>query len=150
MWRRSPLSFRRRPYRRRVNESVLESPLASVESLLSFQPGDVLFRESEPPCGIYILHSGMVDLLFAARNGNVKPLRVASAGQILGLSAVISDRDYDCTAKARTICRAGFIDGEDLRRVLDDRPEVWFNVLRLLSTDVNGAYGDVGAALAAR
>ena len=133
-----------------MNGSVIESPLASFESLLSFQPGDLLFREGEPPCGIYVLHSGQVDLLFAARNGNVKPLRVASPGQILGLSAVISNSDYDCTAKARTLCRAGFIDGEDLRRVLDGRPDVWFNVLRVLSTDVNGAYVDVGVALAAR
>ena len=132
-----------------MNESVLATPLARFESVRSFQPGDVLFREGEPPSGIYILHSGLVDLLFTAR-GNVKPLRVAGPDQLLGLSAVISNRDYDCTAKARTFCRAGFIDGEDLRRVLDDRPEVWFNVLRLLSTDLNGAYGDVGAALAAR
>jgi CRP-like cAMP-binding protein len=125
-----------------VNESIIDSPLAGLESLLDFQPGDVLFRNGEPSCGIFVLHSGIVDLLFAARNGNVKPLRVASPGQILGLSAVISSRDHDCTATARTVCRAGFIDSEDLRRELDERPEVWFNVLRLLSTDVDRVYGD--------
>ena len=133
-----------------MNGSVLEVPLAKFESLLSFQPGDALFREGEPPCGLFVLHSGMVDLLFAARNGNVKPLRVAGPGQILGLSAVIGNSDYDCTARARTFCQAGFIDGEDLRRVLDDRPEVWFDVLRLLSTDVDSVYGDMCSALVSR
>jgi CRP-like cAMP-binding protein len=133
-----------------VNASVIESPLAKFESLLSFQPGDELFREGEPACGIFVLHSGLVDLLFAAANGNVKPLRVASPGQILGLSAVISNHDHDCTARARTLCRAGFIDGEDLHRLLDDQPEVWFSVLSLLSSDVDCVYGDMSAVLAAR
>jgi CRP-like cAMP-binding protein len=133
-----------------VNESNIASPLTELESRLSFQPGDVLFREGEPSCGVFVLHSGTVDLLFTAQNGNVKPLRVAGPGQILGLSAVISNGDHDCTATARTFCRAGFIDSEDLRRVLDDRPEVWFNVLRLLSTDVDSVYVDMCAVMASR
>ena len=132
-----------------MNGSVIESPLGQFESLVSFQPGDVLFREGEPACGIYLLHSGWVDLLFATRNGNVKPLRVARPGQILGLSTVMSNHDHDCTAKARTVCQTGFIDGEVLRRLLDDRPETWFTVLQLLSNDVNAVYGDM-YALAAR
>lgn len=133
-----------------MNESIIKSPLAEFESLLSFQPGDTLFREGEPACGIFILHSGLVDLLFAARNGNVKPLRVAGPGQILGLSAVISKHDHDCSARSRTLCRAGFIDGEDLLRLLDAHPEVWLNVLSLLSSDVDSVYGDMSAVLAAR
>jgi CRP/FNR family transcriptional regulator len=132
-----------------VNQSIIETSLAGVEMPLKVKPGETIFREGEKPCGIYIVQSGTVDLLFSARNGNVKPLRIAQAGQILGLSCVVTQRDHDCTATARTPCEIGFIGRDEFLRVLDDCPAVWFSVLRLLSNDVNAVYDDM-RALAAR
>lgn len=110
---------------------------------MRFKPGETLFKEGDEPEGIYILEAGQADLLFSARNGHVKPLRVVQSGQILGLSAVVGNKPHDCTAIARTGCRVGFIDRQSLRRLLDENPSTWFDVLRLLSNDVNAAYDDM-------
>lgn len=126
-----------------MSHSIIESSLADRETLLRFEPGETLFSEGEPPLGVHILQAGQVDLLFSARNGNVKPLRVAQPGQILGLSCVVTRRDHDCTAIARTACDVAFIEREDFLKLLDSSPAVWFSVLRLLSNDINAVYDDI-------
>ena len=98
-------------------------------------PSTVLFREGEIPDGVFILHSGEVDLVHehAAR-------RTAHAGEILGLSAVISGRTHLSTAVARTLAEVAFIEGEEFRSLVDENPAIWFSVLRQLSQDVNASY----------
>jgi CRP-like cAMP-binding protein len=116
---------------------------------MQLEVGDTLFREGDEARGVYVLQSGQVDLLFCSRKGEAKPLRVAQAGQILGLSCVVTQRPHDCSATAATPCKVGFIDSGAFQRVLTECPAVWFSVLRLLSSDVNAVYEDI-RALAAR
>ena len=108
-----------------------------------------MFQEGEKPQGVLYLMSGQVDLLFTARDGTMKALRVAHPGQILGLSSVITQNPYDCTAAARTPCRARFVSRDNVMRILQESPETWLSVLTLLSGDINAAYDDI-RALAAR
>jgi CRP-like cAMP-binding protein len=107
--------------------------------------GEMLFLEGETPAGVYVLHSGEVDLLFMNRDGNAKPLRVVSPGQILGLSSVVMQRPHDCSAIARTPCEVGFIARDEFLQSLHDTPAIWLSVLRMLSSDVNAVYDDMRA-----
>jgi CRP-like cAMP-binding protein len=132
-----------------VSRSIIETTLADRETLLRFREGETLFRESEPPRGVYVLHSGTVNLLFSTKGGNAKPLREAQSGQILGLSSVVTQRPHDCTATAASTCEVAFIERDDFLRALDDAPAVWFSVLRVLSSEVNAVYDDM-RTLAAR
>ena len=106
-------------------------------------PGEMLFMEGEQPAGVYILYSGRIDLLFAARNGKVKPLRVALPGQMLGVSTVVLARPHDCSATTRTACDIGFIEQDEFLGALADNPAIWFSVLRVLSSDVYAVYDDM-------
>lgn len=102
-------------------------------------PNTVLFREGEAPAGVYILHSGEVDLVHEGTDG-VERGCTAHAGEILGLSAVVSGRSHLSTAVARTPCGVGFIEREKFLCLVDDNPALWFGVLRQLSQDVNESY----------
>lgn len=133
----------------RVSRSIIETNLADRETLIRLRAGETLFREGEPPRGVYVLHSGTVDLLFSAKDGHTKPLREAQSGQILGLSCVVTQRPHDCTATAAEPCEVAFIEREDFLRALNDSPAVWFSVLRVLSSEVNAVYDDI-RTLAAR
>jgi CRP-like cAMP-binding protein len=126
-----------------VSQTIIETTLAEHETLIPFAKGETLFREGEPPLGVYVLHSGTVHLLFAAKNGRAKPLREAQPGQILGLSCIVTQRVHDCTATAAEACKVAFIDRDDFLRALDESPTVWFSVLRLLSSEVNAVYDDM-------
>jgi CRP-like cAMP-binding protein len=110
----------------------------------------VLFREGEEPRGVYVVHSGQIDLVFSGKNGAAKPLRVAEEGAILGLSCVVSRCRHDCSATTRTPCELGFIDRETFLRQVDHSPAVWFSVLQLLSQDVNSCYDCMRSIIAAK
>ena len=128
-----------------VDPLPLEAPLTPSETMQHRAAGEMLFLEGETPAGVYVLHSGEVDLLFAARNGSVKALRLATPGQILGLSSLVMEQQHDCSAIARLPCEVGFIARDTFLRMLDERPSVWCSVLRLLSSDLNAAYDDIRA-----
>lgn len=115
-----------------------------------YPAGRLLFHEGDDPRGIYVVHSGQVDLVFSGKNGNAKPLRVAEEGQILGLSCVVSHRPHDCSATTRTACELGFIDRDTLLEQIDHSPAIWFSVLQLLSEDVNSCYDCMRSITAAR
>jgi CRP/FNR family transcriptional regulator len=116
--------------------SVVERTLIDLQELERRNAGAVLFREGDPARGVYIVHSGAVDLVFAARNGTVKPLQVAGEGHIVGLSAVVSRRPHDATAVVSDSSELGFVSAEKLMALLDRDPAVWFAVLQFLSQDV--------------
>lgn len=130
-----------------MDTALMDSPLTltSSETLQHRATGEMLFLEGESPAGVYVLHSGEVDLLFGSRNGEVKALRVATPDQILGLAAVVMGRTHDCSATVRTRCEVGFIEREEFLRTLESNPSFRFNVLRQLSSDVNSIYDDIRA-----
>lgn len=128
---------------RGVSDTIIDPSLSDREKFIRYRKGETLFREGELPRGIYILHSGIIELLFSAKNGQTKPLRGVRPGQILGLSCVVTNRLHDCTATAIEPCEVAFIERDDFLEILDESPAVWFNVLRMLSRDVNAVYNDM-------
>jgi len=118
----------------------LESALLEVQRVEVWPSGRTLFFEGEEPRGIYMIHNGTIDLVFSAKDGRAKALRVASSPQIIGLSSVFSKRLHDYTATVRTTCEVGYVDVATFNRILESSPTIWFSVLKLLSEDVNSCY----------
>jgi CRP-like cAMP-binding protein len=59
-------------------------PELSARETLQHRPaGTILFAEGDQPRGIYLIHSGTIELLMRARNGEWKRIRTAPAGEIL-------------------------------------------------------------------
>lgn len=133
-----------------MNGPILETALTEHETLLRFRPGETLFSEGEPPRGVYVLHSGTVKLLFSTRNGDMKALRQARPGQILGLSCVVTQHAHECTGTAAEPCEVAFIERDDLLHALESSPAAWFSLLSALSSDVDAVYDDMRTLAAAR
>lgn len=120
--------------------NVVERALIDLQQLRRHRPGTVLFREGDVAAGVYIIHSGTIELLATSRTGAVTPVQTAEAGHIVGLSSVVSNHPYDASAVVRESSELGYIDANALRRLLDRQPAVWFAVLRFLSNDVNACW----------
>ena len=120
--------------------SVVERTLIDLQELQRRNAGAVLFCEGDHAHGIYIVHSGAVDLVFAARNGITKPLQLAGEGQIVGLSSVVSRRPHDATAIVRVPSELGYVDAGRLMELLDRDPTAWFGVLQFLSSGVSSCW----------
>ena len=112
--------------------------------LQRMEAGGVVFKEGDAPRGVYLVYSGEVDLVFSAQDGrHSKPLPTAEPGQILGVSAVVSDHPYEFSATAKTSVMLGFICRDAFMRALEANPNIWFSVLNVLSSDVGEVYDNM-------
>jgi CRP-like cAMP-binding protein len=114
--------------------------LTSIEKTERVPCGKLLFREGEQPRGVYVVREGELDLVFSSKNGEARALRVAEAGQILGISCVIANKPHDCSATAKTPSTVGFIEKEDFQRLLGENPDLWLTVLQTLSSDIGDCW----------
>ena len=75
--------------------------LADLEHLLApstYPAGMVLFSETQPASGIYVVLEGEVKLSINSPDGRRLSFRIAKAGEVLGLSSALSGGAYEMTA----------------------------------------------------
>ena len=127
----------------RANENEaarVAAALGAFEKPQTVAPGNRLFREGDDARGVYFIRDGEFDLVYASRMGDAKPLRSAGPGTVLGLSCVVSNRAHDCSATAKTPATVGFVERKELEKVLDTNPELWFTVLRVISSEISSCW----------
>ncbi len=61
--------------------------------------GTLLFVEGQPPRGLFIMCSGRAKLTVTSTGSRSLIVSVADAGEVLGLSAVMSNAAYDVSAE---------------------------------------------------
>jgi len=123
----------------------------SNNSHLSTYPGGaLLFVEGQTPRGAYVLCSGRVKLSTTSRDGKVLILRMADAGELLGLSAVISGEPYLVTAETAGPCHVNFIERENFLKLMEKNGEIGLRSAQMLSRDFQSMYRDVHDLVLAR
>jgi CRP/FNR family cyclic AMP-dependent transcriptional regulator len=123
-----------------------ELPHASLEELdkvkyaSAYPQGAVLFVEGQAPRGVYLICSGRVKLSTTSRDGKTLILRIAQAGEILGLHATVSGKPYELTAEALQPCQLDFIRRDDFLRLLQHHADACLNAAQHLSKNCQSAY----------
>jgi CRP/FNR family cyclic AMP-dependent transcriptional regulator len=92
-----------------------------------------LFTEGQQPRGIFVLCMGQAKLSAFSRGGKAIITRFAQAGDVLGLSAVVSKRPYGATAEMMVDGQADFIPQPSLLQLMTDHTEFAVAVAELLS-----------------
>jgi CRP/FNR family transcriptional regulator, cyclic AMP receptor protein len=118
--------------------SRLSPPVAREFELIrmttTYPAGAVLFAEDEKPHGAFVLVSGRVKLSIGSPSGKVIILRIARAGEILGLHAVVSSTSFQATAETVEPCQVSFVRRDEFLRFLRDHPQASLEAARQLST----------------
>jgi len=102
--------------------------------------GALLFAEGRPAHGVYILCEGRAKLSICSDGGKRLMLRVAGAGEVLGLGATLSGEAYEITAELMDPAQVVFVKRKELLHFLRENPEICMEVVRRLSDDLHGAY----------
>lgn len=118
------------------NNSPISEPLKMTNY---YAKGSRLFIEGQPSTGVYMLCRGSVKLSTCSKDGKVIILHIAEAGDILGLSATVSELFHIATAEAIESCRVDFVEKKDFLRFLEHNPKACFSVLKQLSHDYHTA-----------
>ena len=114
-----------------------EIQVANVSRLNSLHGrGRVLFAEGELARGVYILRTGRASLSVSSSEGRVVILRMAQAGDALGLNAVLRNGTYETTVKALQPCRTDFISRAHLLELMGKSQRGANAVLQILSHEL--------------
>src|SRR5215813_8734507 len=122
-------------------EKVL-SELEAIVQPFSYSQGVRLFVEGQMPRGVFILCQGRVKLLSSSINGKAL-MRIAGPGEILGLSAIITETAHETTAEALESGQVQFIRKDRFLIFLQQHGEASLRATQILSRDYYNVYEQV-------
>lgn len=117
--------------------------LTAIRQNSIYPAGAVLFVEGQPARGLFVLCSGKAKLTASSSQGRSLIVRVAEPGEVLGLSAVVSNSDYEVSAQTLEPAQASFLPRPDFLRFLQKNGEVSVRVAQHLSMELRRAYHQV-------
>ena len=116
-----------------------------IEALLKrsrrvvFGNGYTLFRQGEPPSGVYIVRSGEVLLVMRSESGKVLMNLQVAASSVLGLPGIIANEAYTFSAIACPGADVRFVARSDFEELLRAEPALYPKVLEILAVEVRSA-----------
>lgn len=110
---------------------------SNISNLSLVHPrGKVLFAEGEPARGVFILRTGRAAVSISSSEGRVVVLRIAQAGDVLGLNSVLRHASYNTTVKTVEPCRTEFIPRKELVDLMERSQPTAQAIAQLLSREV--------------
>lgn len=109
--------------------------LRAMSSLATYPRGSILFVEGQESRGVFILCNGRVKLSAGSAEGKSLIMRIAEAGEIIGLPGTISGKPYELTAEALEPLQANFIGRESFLGFLRKHGDAALKIAQVL-TDI--------------
>jgi CRP/FNR family transcriptional regulator, cyclic AMP receptor protein len=110
---------------------------------VDFSRGDTLFLEGQPSQCVYVVLSGRVKLSVTSRDGKTMIVRIAEAGDVLGLSAVMNGGEYEISAQAFEFCRIKAIRAHDFVDFLKKYPDAAMEATQCVLREYKMMFKDV-------
>ncbi|MBI2815631.1 MAG: Crp/Fnr family transcriptional regulator [Acidobacteria bacterium] len=119
--------------------------LISILYTSSYPEGAVLFAEEDPPRGVYLVLKGRVKLSMTSAEGKTVILRIANAGDVVGLHSVVSGEPCQSTAETLELSQVAFARRENFLQFLRDHPGAALQAAKQLGVDYRTACEQVRA-----
>jgi CRP/FNR family transcriptional regulator len=117
--------------------------LAAITSASAYPKGATLFVEGQSPRGVFILCSGRVKLSTSSADGRTLILRIAEAGEVLGLPATVTGKPYELTAEVLEPTQANFVSRQDFLVFLREHGEAALRVAQQLGETYHSAIAEM-------
>lgn len=99
--------------------------LDAIKFSSAYPEGAVLFIERQPTRGVYILCEGQVKLSISSSEGKRVILRIAKAGEVLGLVSGLAGTPHEVTAETLRPSQVAFIPRDAFLRFIAKHPEAY-------------------------
>ena len=104
-----------------------------------------VFSQGQPSDGVHLLCQGRAKLSICSKDGKNVILRVVNAGEVLGLSSVISDKAHNVSAEALEECQVNFVPKKDFLRFERQYPDAAQSVVAQLAKNYERACEQIRA-----
>lgn len=98
-----------------------------------FRRGDVIFVKGDPAKNLFVVFSGRVAILARASDGRESVISVLGPGALFGEMSMFDGGVRSANARALTSVHLISIGFDDVRELLEHRPEVLWAVVRILA-----------------
>ena len=117
--------------------------LSKITSASSYPKGATLFVEGQTARGVFILCNGRVKLSTSSADGKTLIVRIADPGEVLGLPATITGKEYELTADVLEPTQANFISRADFLTFLREFGEASLRVAQQLGETYHAAVAEM-------
>jgi CRP/FNR family transcriptional regulator, cyclic AMP receptor protein len=125
-----------------LSQPALEG-LDAISSSSTFPKGALLFVEGQTPRGVFVLCNGRVKLSASSADGKALILRIAEAGELIGIPGTIAGQPYEVTAEALEPLQANFIPREEFLHFLRENGEAALKVAEILCHIYHATYREI-------
>jgi len=120
------------------SRAFLETNSVSME----YPRGTILFHEGDRCNAVFVMCSGKVKVSAISKEGRTMILRIADAGDVLGMSAALAEGEYEVTAEAMEPCRVRLLHLKHLTAMLQQHSDASMGVARALAEDYRAAFDE--------
>ncbi len=103
----------------------------------TFHKNDHLFKENDPPSGIYLINSGSVKIYKHEPDDQERILHLATEGEILGLHSVVNGHIYTNSAAAISETEVSFISAKDFMDLVNSNNTYKLLVMKSLCSRID-------------
>ena len=96
---------------------------------VSLKAGEWLFHEGDEADSLYLVVHGSVDLKITLSQQRLEDLETIVEGEAIGWSAFVEPYQYTLGAVAATDVELVKLDGENLRNLMTQNPEIGYNLM---------------------
>ena len=156
----SAIIMMKTPYGLQVIESCLTCPimkdhlfcnlssetlrkLDAISSSATYPKGAILFVEGQEARGAFVLCNGRVKLSTGSSHGKSVILRIAEAGEVVGLPGTISGKPYEATAEALEPIQANFLPRQQFLQFMHEHGDAATRVAEMLCHIYYATYQEV-------
>jgi CRP/FNR family cyclic AMP-dependent transcriptional regulator len=122
----------------RLSAAELEGML-QVGTRCGFRPGEMMFRQGDPPTGVYYLHAGLVRLVVQGDGGREVTVGFAGAGDMVGEMSVLDGAPRSESALAMEPVDASYVPRDAFHQTLERVPQASVRLLRMLTRRLRDA-----------
>lgn len=118
--------------------------LEQIQHMRIYPAGAIVFRRNDLPQGVYIICFGRVRLSVSTSDGRSVIVGIATAGDILGVKALLSGHSHNLKAKTLEQTQLCFISKDDFLDFLKQNGGASLELAQKLSKELYQAYTEVG------
>jgi CRP-like cAMP-binding protein len=112
----------------------------STGANLSFHPGSIVFNKGDPGQCMYIVQSGVIEMMIGD-----KVIEVVGPNEAIGFMSMIDAAPRSSTARVKEACELSVIDARTFRFMVDEVPNFALYIMGVLARRIRG----MGAAMTA-
>jgi CRP/FNR family transcriptional regulator, cyclic AMP receptor protein len=107
---------------------------------MEYRRGNILFREGDESSAVFVICSGRVKVSATSREGRTLILRIAEAGDVLGMGAALRGDEYEVTAEAVEPCQVRVLRTKFFQQMMQEYGDASVGAARALAEDYRAAF----------